>query len=85
MMITPPMVIAMDTGYFGLKLGQGIFNGVFIGSLIPHISYGIALGLLLERFLKHKGSVFGLIRQAFKVPFSRPAAIHSNRGKAGCC
>lgn len=85
MMTTPPMVIAMDTGYFGLKLGQGIFNGVFIGSLIPHISYGIALGLLLERFLKHNGSVFGLIRQAFKVPSSRPAAIHSNRGKAGCC
>ncbi len=77
MMITPPMVIAMDTGYFGLKLGQGIFNGIFIGSLIPHISYGIALGLLLERFLKHNGSVFGLIRQAFKVPSSRPAAIHT--------
>ncbi len=63
MMVTPPMVIAMDTGYFGLKLGQGIFNGVFIGSLIPHISYGIALGLLLERYIRHAGSLLTLIRE----------------------
>ena len=62
MMVTPPMVIAMDTGYFGLKLGQGIFNGVFIGSLIPHISYGIALGLLLERYTHHAGPLPRLIR-----------------------
>jgi len=85
MMITPPMVIAMDTGYFGLKLGQGIFNGVFIGSLIPHISYGIALGLLLERHVKHQGSVFGLLLQAFKIPSSHLAAIRASRGKTGCC
>ncbi len=62
MMITPPMVIAMDTGYFGLKLGHGILNGVFIGSLIPHISYGVILGLLLERYVRHQGSVLGLVR-----------------------
>lgn len=85
MMITPPMVIAMDTGYFGLKLGQGIFNGVFIGSLIPHISYGIALGLLLERYIAHKGSIFNLIRHALKGSSSRPATAHTYRGKAGCC
>lgn len=64
MMVTPPMVIAMDTGYFGLKLGHGIFNGVFMGSLIPHIAYGIALGLLVERYVKHQGSVLCLIRDA---------------------
>lgn len=85
MMITPPMVIAMGTGYFGLKLGQGIFNGVFIGSLIPHISYGIALGLLLERYVKHKGSIFSLIRQALKVPSSQPTTFHTYSGKGGCC
>ncbi len=85
MMTTPPMVIAMDTGYFGLKLGQGIFNGVFIGSLIPHISYGIALGLLLERYLKHKGSIFTLIRQVWKISPSRPATIDAYRGRTGCC
>ncbi len=64
MMTTPPMVIAMDTGYFGMKLGKGLLNGVFIGSLIPHISYGIALGLLLERYTKHKGSLVSLIKEA---------------------
>lgn len=85
MMITPPMVIAMGTGYFGLKLGQGIFNGVFIGSLIPHISYGIALGLLLERYTAHKGTIFSLIRQAFKSPSSRPATTRAYQGKTGCC
>jgi hypothetical protein len=66
MMVTPPMVIAMDTSYFGLKLGRGILNGVFIGSLIPHIAYGIALGVLLERYVTHQGSVFGLIRNVLQ-------------------
>src|SRR5574337_51112 len=72
MMTTPPMVIAMDTGYFGLKSGHGLLNGVFIGSLIPHISYGVALGLLLERYVRHQGTVFGLIRQAWTVRRDRP-------------
>ncbi len=65
MMTTPPMVIAMDTGYFGLKLGHGLLNGVFIGSLIPHIIYGVALGLLLERYLRHQGTLFDLVREAW--------------------
>ena len=64
MMATPPMVVAMGTGYFGLKLGKGLLNGVFIGSLIPHISYGVALGLLLERYTRHRGSILKLIRDA---------------------
>lgn len=64
MMTTPPMVIAMDTGYFGLKLGKGLLNGVFLGSLIPHIAYGIALGMLLERYTRHEGSIFTLTKDA---------------------
>lgn len=68
MMTTPPMVIAMDTVYFGLKLGRGILNGVFLGSLVPRISYGIALGLLLERYLRHPGSILRLIRDAAPPP-----------------
>ena len=67
MMVTPPMVIAMDTGYFGLKLGQGIMNGVFIGSLVPHIAYGIALGALLERYIAHQGSIVGLMRDTLQM------------------
>ena len=83
MMTTPPMVIAMDSGYFGLKLGQGIFNGIFIGSLIPHVSYGIALGLLLERYIKHRGSIFGSIRQVLKASYSQAAIFHTYAGKGG--
>ncbi|MCL6505493.1 MAG: hypothetical protein K6T59_00565 [Bryobacteraceae bacterium] len=64
MMTTPPMVVAMDTGYFGLKLGKGLLNGVFLGSLVPHISYGIALGLLAERYTRHHGSVVRLLRES---------------------
>lgn len=81
MMTTPPMVVAMDTGYFGLKLGHGVLNGVFIGSLIPHIAYGIALGLLLERDIRHEGTVFGLLtelrRRPRATPSSRPASSPS--------
>lgn len=73
MMTTPPMVIAMDAGYFGLKLGRGLLNGVFIGSLVPHISYGIALGLLLERYIRHEGTLFAILRGLLgPVPATSP-------------
>lgn len=68
MMVTPPMVVAMGTGYFGLGLGRGLLNGVFLGSLIPHISYGIVLGLLLERYTAHRGTVFALLRATWQRP-----------------
>lgn len=57
MMTTPPMVVAMDTGYFGLKFGIGLL----IVSLIAHIVYGIFLGLLAEKYTQHKGSIISLI------------------------
>ncbi|MDP3766500.1 MAG: hypothetical protein Q8S13_00660 [Dehalococcoidia bacterium] len=62
MMTTSPMVIAMGTGYFGLALGKGLLNGVFLGSLVPHISFGVVLGLLLERYVAHRGTILGLVR-----------------------
>jgi hypothetical protein len=68
MMTTPPMVVAMGSGYFGLALGKGILNGVFLGSLVPHISYGIVLGLLLERYVAHRGSLLALLRAAWRRP-----------------
>lgn len=74
MMTTPPMVVAMDTGYFGLKLGRGLFNGVFIGSLIPHISYGVALGLLLERYVRHSGTIIAILRDT-SHPVSLPQRV----------
>ena len=74
MMTTPPMVVAMGTGYFGLKLGKGLLNGVFLGSLVPHISFGIALGLLLERYTRHRGSILKLIKEAVS-PGARPSVL----------
>lgn len=74
MMTTPPMVVAMGSGYFGLNLGKGILNGVFLGSLVPHISYGIALGLLLERYTLHKGSIFSSLNEALRSG-NRPLAV----------
>jgi hypothetical protein len=83
MMMTPPMVVAMDTGYFGLKAGQGLLNGVFIGSLIPHIAYGVVLGLLLERYLRHRGTVFGLVRQVWMARETPVGAMTHSESSGG--
>ncbi len=83
MMTTPPMVIAMGTGYFGLKLGHGLLNGVFIGSLIPHIAYGIALGLLLDRYIRHEGTIVGLLQDIFSPAATRerPTRVAARVGR----
>lgn len=62
MMTTPPMVVAMDTGYFGLKKGFGLLGA----SLTAHIVYGTFLGLLAEKYTRHKGSIIYLIRTFLK-------------------
>jgi len=59
MMTTPPMVIAMDTGFFGWKFGPGLF-GV---SLTAHVVYGVFLGLLAQKYVRHRGSLWGLVRE----------------------
>jgi len=63
MMTTPPMVVAMATGFFGLKWGYGIL----ITSVPAHIACGVAAGLLLERYTRHKGSIVGIIAGAFAL------------------
>lgn len=62
MMTTPPMVIAMDTGYFGMKFGFGVLGT----SLAAHIVYGIVLGILLERYTTHKGWFVPLVKEALR-------------------
>ncbi len=62
MMTTPPMVIAMDTGFFGLKQGYGVL-GV---SFTAHVVYGVVLGLLLERYTAHRGNLPFLVREAYR-------------------
>lgn len=79
MMTTPPMVVVMGSGYFGLALGKGILNAVFLGSLVPHVSYGIVLGLLLERYVAHRGTLLAVLRAGRRHPL---AAITPGRGHA---
>lgn len=57
MMVTPPMVVAMDTGYFGVKFGPGLFGT----SLTAHVAFGIVLGLLAERHVVHRGTLPALL------------------------
>ncbi len=56
MMVTPPMVIAMDTGFFGIKYGKGY--EIITVSGLAHLAYGFVLGLLIERYVKHSGCVY---------------------------
>ncbi len=66
MMTTPPMVVAMDTGYFGVKFGPGLFGT----SLVAHVAFGIVLGLLCERYVRHSGTVLGLLREVSRSNWS---------------
>jgi hypothetical protein len=75
MMTTPPMVVAMDTGYFGLKQGYGLLTV----SLTAHIVYGIALGLLLERYVRHRGSIVTLLGEALRS--EGPSALSITGGR----
>lgn len=50
MMTLPPM--AKATGPFGLGLGQGILNGVFMTTLLAHVAMGVVLGLIVQRWAR---------------------------------
>lgn len=69
MMVTPPMVVAMDTGYFGVKFGPGLF----VTSLLAHVAFGIVLGLLGERYIWHKGGLVGIFLQCCRRTVGRAA------------
>jgi hypothetical protein len=56
MMTTPPMVIAMDTGFFGLQYGKGY--EILTVSGLAHIAYGLVLGFLVERYVVHRGIIY---------------------------
>ncbi len=64
MMTTPPMVIAMAVGYFGLDYRHGW--EVLATSVPAHIAYGAVLGLLLERYTKHKGWILPLATESLR-------------------
>ncbi len=60
MMTLPPMIYM--TGPFGLGLGKGLLNGVFITSLIAHTAMGAVLGVVQARYVKHPESILALFR-----------------------
>lgn len=62
MMVTPPMVVAMDTGYFGVKFGPGLF----VTSLTAHVAFGLSLGLLAERYVSQAQTLPGLVRNRWR-------------------
>lgn len=72
MMTTPPMVIAMSVGYFGLDYRHGW--EVLATSVPAHIAFGTVLGLLLERYTRHKGWILPLVFEGLRTLFAAPAA-----------
>ena len=77
MMTTAPMVIAMAVGYFGLDYGRGW--EVLATSVPAHIAFGTVLGLLLERYTKHKGWIWPLAVEALKTACA-PSSVVAKSG-----
>lgn len=60
MMLAPWLVMMM--GPFGIKYLAG-YN-IFTIALVAHLAYGIVIGILAQRFVREKGSILTLLRQA---------------------
>jgi len=60
MMLAPWLVMMM--GPFGIKYMAG-YN-IFTIALAAHLAYGTVIGILAQRFVREKGSIVTLLRQA---------------------
>lgn len=58
MMALPP--VPLMYGPFGL---YGAWPGLFIASLLVHLAFGVILGLLTQRWVRDKGTIFSLLRE----------------------
>lgn len=58
MMLAPWLVMMM--GPFGVRYAAGY--QIFVASLLAHIAYGVILGLLVQRYVKERGSILALIK-----------------------
>ncbi len=58
MMTTPPMLL-MGVGPFGTNTGAPWY---FLTTLAAHIAFGAVLGLVAERFVKERGTIFEILR-----------------------
>ncbi len=61
MMILPPVPLML--GPFGI---HGAWPGLFIASLLVHLAFGVILGLLTQRWIRDKGTIFSLLRDGLK-------------------
>lgn len=59
MMLLPPVPLMF--GPFGL---YGAWPGLFIASLLVHIALGVVLGLLAQRWVRDRGTIFSLLTEA---------------------
>ncbi len=58
MMLAPWLIMMM--GPFGVKYLDG-YN-IFVMTLIAHLAFGAVLGILIQRFVKEKGSLISLLK-----------------------
>lgn len=56
MMTLPP--VPMMAGPFGI---YGFWPRLFVASLVAHVVFGIVLGLLAQRWVRDRGSIFSLL------------------------
>jgi hypothetical protein len=63
-----PVVISLGVGYFGLQFSKGFPVTV----LTAHIAFGLSLGFLASRFLRHQGS---LLLESLRDLFSRSHGV----------
>ncbi|OLT39545.1 hypothetical protein BJF85_06820 [Saccharomonospora sp. CUA-673] len=53
MMTLPPM--APKFGPFGLEKFDTLLNGYFLDTLLAHAAMGLALGVIMQHFARHRG------------------------------
>lgn len=58
MMTLPP--VPMMAGPFGI---HGFWPGLFIVSLIAHLVFGVILGVLVQRWVRDRGTIFSLLTE----------------------
>lgn len=59
MMALPPVPLMF--GPFGI---YGAWPGLFIASLLVHLVFGAIVGLLAQRYIRDKGTIFSLLQEA---------------------
>ncbi|MEX0802526.1 MAG: hypothetical protein WD688_04315 [Candidatus Binatia bacterium] len=70
MMVLPP--VPMMAGPFGI---HGFWPSLFIASLIAHVVFGVILGLLAQRWVRDRGTMFSLLTERSPSAVRRRSTI----------